>query len=548
MDGQRDAPPASPGARGGASDSVVQRSLWDALEEMDAAPVASPDPANAAGAAEPSAANAPPRAAEPSAARDAPGAADAAALLAATAAATGAAAAWERALTAAQAALLRRHGPWDDPPQRFALVVWLAALRLWRDVPPPWAAGRTAVAWEAAPDAAAALAALLADLGAGPHAPDAVRPAARGGPAPLPRAYPCAAALRAAWRVLQDAPPDAVALAHALGAAHAALLNDSGAARADADEYPTPPPIARLLVRLAQPLRSSVTVVDPTCGDGALLVAAAQEARAAGTMPTFAGVELRARSAWLAALRLALLGVRCRIRVGDALAPDPWPAGGVTLANPPFQHATAILARILDRMDADDRAVVIMPVGFAFRSGAAATLRRRLAESGRLRAVLALPSGAFAPATDVATLVLVIGAPMPESPITWAAPPESVVGVARRAGGGRRAAWDNAATEALLAALSRDDAAESPLILWRTPGDAACGAPAGAWRLYPPTPPPRAAAGESLPAPAARLRMRQAEPAQRTDGLLRLLDDLTGARGGAVESGDPDETNGAPDG
>jgi len=392
MDGQRDAPPATPGARGGASDSVVQRSLWDA-PEMDAAPVASPDPANAAGAAEPSAANAPPRAAEPSAGE--PSAAE-------PSAADAAAAAWERALTAAQAALLRRHGPWDDPPQRFALVVWLAALRLWRDVPPPWAAGRTAVAWEEAPDAAAALAALLADLGAGPHAPDAVRPAARGGPAPLPRAYPCAAALRAAWRVLQDAPPDAAALAHALGAAHAALLNDSGAARADADEYPTPPPIARLLARLAQPLRSGVTVVDPTCGDGALLVAAAQEARAAGTMPTFAGVELRARSAWLAALRLALLGVRCRIRVGDALAPDPWPAGGVTLANPPFQHATAILARILDRMDADDRAVVIMPVGFAFRSGAAATLRRRLAESGRLRAVLALPSGAFAPATDAA--------------------------------------------------------------------------------------------------------------------------------------------------
>jgi hypothetical protein len=533
MDGQRDAPPATPGARGGASDSVVQRSLWDALEEMDAAPVASPNPANAAGAA------------EPSAARDAP---SAPATAAERSAADAAAASWERALTAAQAALLRRHGPWDDPPQRFALVVWLAALRLWRDVPPPWAAGRTAVAWEEAPDAAAALAALLADLGAGPHAPDAVRPAARGGPAPLPRAYPCAAALRAAWRALQDAPPDAVALAHALGAAHAALLNDSGAARADADEYPTPPPIARLLARLAQPLRSGVTVVDPTCGDGALLVAAAQEARAAGTMPTFAGVELRARSAWLAALRLALLGVRCRIRVGDALAPDPWPAGGVTLANPPFRHATAILARILDRMDADDRAVVIMPVGFAFRSGDAATLRRRPAESGRLRAVLALPSGAFAPATDAATLVLVIGAPMPGSPITWAAPPESAVGVARRGVRRRRAAWDDAATEALLASLSGDDAAESPLILWRTPGDAAHREPAGAWRLYPPTPPPRAAAGESLPAPAARLRMRQAEPAQRTDGLLRLLDDLIGVRGGAVESGDPDETNGAPDG
>ena len=525
MDGQRADHP------GGASDSVVQRSLWDA-PEMDAAPAAFAGFGDATGAAERSAAreapSAPPTAAERSAAD--------------------AAAAWERALTAAQAALLRRHGPWDDPPQRFALVVWLAALRLWRDVPPPWAAGRTAVAWEAAPDAAAALAALLADLGAGPHAPDAVRPAARGGPAPLPRAYPCAAALRAAWRVLQDAPPDAVALAHALGAAHAALLNDSGAARADADEYPTPPPIARLLARLAQPLRSSVTVVDPTCGDGALLVAAAQEARAAGTMPTFAGVELRARSAWLAALRLALLGVRCRIRVGDALAPDPWPAGGVTLANPPFQHATAILARILDRMDADDRAVVIMPVGFAFRSGAAATLRRRLAESGRLRAVLALPSGAFAPATDVATLVLVVGAPMPGSPITWAAPPESAVGVARRGVRRRRAAWDDAATEALLAALGGDDAAESPLILWRTPGDAAGGAPAGAWRLYPPTPDARAApAVESLPALVARLRMQQAELEQRMDGLLRLLDDLTGARGGAVESGNPDRTNGAPD-
>ena len=106
-----------------------------------------------------------------------------------------------------------------------------------------------------------------------------------------------------------------------------------------------------------------------------------------------------------------------------------------------------------------------------------------------------------------------------------------------------------AATEALIAALSGDDAAESPLILWRTPGDAAGGAPAGAWRLYPPTPDARAApAVESLPALAARLRMRQAELAQRTDGLLRRLDDLIGARGGAVESGDPDETTkGAPD-
>jgi len=137
---------------------------------------------------------------------------------------------------------------------------------------------------------------------------------------------------------------------------------------------------------------------------------------------------------------MALLGVRCRIRVGDAPAPAPDGAGGVTLANPPFQHATAILARILDRMDADDRAVVIMPVGFAFWSGAAATLRRRLAESGRLRAVLALPSRVFAPATDAATLVLVVGAPMPESPITWAAPPESAVGVARRGVRRRRAA------------------------------------------------------------------------------------------------------------
>ena len=513
MDGH-DSPPATPGAHGGASGAVIQMPLWDAPERATnaAAPVV---PGGAADAAR---AHAP-------------------------------AAAWERALAAALAALLRHAGPWEDPPQRFTLVVWLAALRVWRAIPPPWAAGRAAVAWETAPDAAAALAALLADLGARPQAPDAVRPAERGGLAVHPRALPDAAALRAAWHALHDAPPDAAALAYALGTAHATLLNDSGAARADADEYPTPPPLARLLARLALPLRSGVTVVDPTCGDGALLIAAAQEAQAAGTAPTFAGVELRPRSAWLAALRLALLGVRGRIRVGDALTPDPWPAGGVTLANPPFRHAAAVLARILDRMDADDRAIVIMPAEFSFRSGADAALRRRLAESGRLRAVLALPSGAFAPATNAATLVLVIGAPMPGSPITWGAPLAAAGGAAPRRAGERRAAWHDAATDALLAALAGETAAESPLILWRTPGAADPGAPAGAWRLHPPTPDARAApAGESLDALVARLRAQQAALAQRTDHLLRLLADLTVVRGGAVESGDPDGTKGAPDG
>jgi type I restriction-modification system DNA methylase subunit len=98
---------------------------------------------------------------------------------------------------------------------------------------------------------------------------------------------------------MQEAPPNAAALTQALGAAHVTLLNNSSAVHADVGEYRTPPPITRLPACLVLPLRSGVVIVDPTCDDGALLIAAAQEVRATRTTPLLAGVVLRPRSAWL---------------------------------------------------------------------------------------------------------------------------------------------------------------------------------------------------------------------------------------------------------
>jgi hypothetical protein len=110
-----------------------------------------------------------------------------------------------------------------------------------------------------------------------------------------------------------------------------------------------------------------------------------------------------------------------RIQVGDTLTSVPCPTDGVTPANPPFHRTTAVLTRILDRMDVDNRAIMMMPIGFAVRSGADAALRMRLVASGRLHDILSLSSSTFALVTDGATPVLVIGAPMLGLPITWAA-------------------------------------------------------------------------------------------------------------------------------
>jgi hypothetical protein len=107
----------------------------------------------------------------------------------------------------------------------------------------------------------------------------------------------------------------------------------------------TPAPLARRLVRdWVRALPEDVPLLDPACGDGALLLAAL-EALGGGAEAgaRLHGFELDPARAQRARERLASAGggsheeLAARVRCADALAPElRWPAGSAVLANPPW--------------------------------------------------------------------------------------------------------------------------------------------------------------------------------------------------------------------
>ncbi|HWN32937.1 MAG TPA: N-6 DNA methylase [Pseudonocardia sp.] len=107
----------------------------------------------------------------------------------------------------------------------------------------------------------------------------------------------------------------------------------------------TPPELAGFLAdravrALAPPGERPVRVLDPACGDGALLAAAGQRLRDGGYRVELVGSDRDPAAVTAAGLRLAELGLPAALRVRDALAPpeDPTPSAGyhLVITNPPY--------------------------------------------------------------------------------------------------------------------------------------------------------------------------------------------------------------------
>lgn len=122
----------------------------------------------------------------------------------------------------------------------------------------------------------------------------------------------------------------------------------------------TPPALAALLAERAlrgrRPGDGALTVLDPACGDGALLLAVAAAARSAGLGPLeLVGHEVDEDAATAAERRLADAGLDARVVRGDFLvAQRTMPSGSVdvVLTNPPYvrtQQLGADAARLLAR-------------------------------------------------------------------------------------------------------------------------------------------------------------------------------------------------------
>ncbi|MEV4251828.1 N-6 DNA methylase [Spirillospora sp. NPDC049652] len=177
--------------------------------------------------------------------------------------------------------------------------------------------------------------------------------------------------------------------------------------------YETPPAVAALAVRLADP--PVKTVLDPACGSGGFLLAALDHTEPLHLL----GQEIDADLARLTAIRLALRTDHADIRTGDSLRADAFPTAEADLVAtaPPFNDRNwghdelttdlrweyglpprtepelAWVQHALAHTRPGGLAVILMPPAAAGRR-AGRRIRQQFLRRGVVRAVIGLPPGA----------------------------------------------------------------------------------------------------------------------------------------------------------
>ncbi|MFI6910158.1 N-6 DNA methylase [Nonomuraea sp. NPDC050394] len=190
-------------------------------------------------------------------------------------------------------------------------------------------------------------------------------------------------------------------------------------------EYYTPRAIAQLMASMLAPLETD-RILDPVCGSGGFLIAAAQHVAArpiAGDPPAMHGLDVNNEARRIAMMRLVLQGLDAEIGVNpvDTLHSGLTPSSfDVVLANPPFNMSNwdytgklrnrswgygtppkgnanfAWLQRILETLNATGRAGVLLAAGAATGSRVGERLiRQRLLEDDVVAAIVALPDKIF---------------------------------------------------------------------------------------------------------------------------------------------------------
>ena len=190
-------------------------------------------------------------------------------------------------------------------------------------------------------------------------------------------------------------------------------------------EYYTPRGLTRLLAESVSP-RPGDRVLDPSCGTGGFLVAAAQyiAEHGHGGDASFEGYAMDHRNPHLAMLNLAMHDVdRPQVRASDPGALFRSLGNGMAdfvLSNPPFNQRVRGLERLgwpfgpppesnanfawlqlaWTRLSARGKAALIMPTGAASARGREGEIRRGMLVGGALLAIVALPANLF-PRTTV---------------------------------------------------------------------------------------------------------------------------------------------------
>jgi len=207
-------------------------------------------------------------------------------------------------------------------------------------------------------------------------------------------------------------------------------------------QFYTPAEVSRVIAKAIgigpNNTNARTTAYDPTCGSGSLLLKVAAEA---GNPITLEGQEKDVTTAGLARMNMILHDFpTARISSGNTLS-DPKFKDGEALrtfdyvvANPPFSDKTwstglipdqdayqrfawgvpprkkgdyAYLLHILRSMKGTAKGACVMPHGVLFRGNAEAEIRKRLIQSGCLKAIIGLPPNLFY-GTGIPACILVL--------------------------------------------------------------------------------------------------------------------------------------------
>lgn len=228
-----------------------------------------------------------------------------------------------------------------------------------------------------------------------------------------------------------------------LGAAYEYLIKFfADSAGKKAGEFYTPADVVRVLVELVDP-REGMSIYDPTCGSGGMLIQAANYIRECGGNPknrSLFGQESMGTTWSICKMNMLLHGISDaqEIRQEDTLRrPQHKDEGNElkrfdrVLANPPFSQNYVkkdmeypgrfsvwmpekgkkadlmFVQHMLAVLKADGKLATIMPHGVLFRGGEEAEARRHFIEHGYLEAVIGLPAGLFY-GTGIPACVLVM--------------------------------------------------------------------------------------------------------------------------------------------
>jgi type I restriction enzyme M protein len=187
-----------------------------------------------------------------------------------------------------------------------------------------------------------------------------------------------------------------------------------------AGEFYTPRTVARLLIELASP-QPGDRILDPACGSGGLLAAAAQRIAEAGRVDgtSFEAYTTDRSNPRLAMMNMAIHGVdRPVVRASDPASLFRSRGSGLVdrvVSNPPFNQRIedidivgwpfgqppgsnanfAWLQLAWTRLSENGTAMMIMPPAAAWSTGREAEIRTKMIASGALLGIIALPPNLF---------------------------------------------------------------------------------------------------------------------------------------------------------